>query len=288
MKKMRIKLIIVCLVAFFSVLTVSGCAGTGKTIGNSNGEITPPTTKGEQPDLRLALYYAKFTQDDSYLVREVHQIPYTDNAVLGAVKQLIEVHPTTPGALRVLPSNTQVLGVEIKNGSATVDFSREVLQANVGSAGESLGILSIVNTLTEFPDVENVSFTVEGKIDERTTDWWGHVGLYDQPFQRNVSMVREPAIWLSHPEPDQILGAPMRVRGSALVDGGKLMVRLLDHTGNVLAETTETIEPTSRKDFEVCLKYESPSSDRGELVVSGLETGGSGSEFTVRVPVLWP
>jgi len=169
-----------------------------------------------------------------------------------------------------------------------VDFSREVLQANVGSVGESIGILSIVNTLTEFPDVENVSITVEGQVDERTMDWWGHVGLYDQPFKRDISMVREPAIWLSHPEPDQIVGAPIRVRGSALVDGGKLMIRLLDHTGNVLAETTEAVAPGSRKDFEVRLKYESPSSDRGELVVSGLATGSSGSVFTVRVPVLWP
>lgn len=288
MKKVRAKLIIVFLAALFTVLTVSGCAGTGKTSGNSNGETTPLTTKGEQPDLRLALYYAKFTQDDSYLVREVHQIPYTDNAALAAIEQLIGVHPTTPGATRVLPSNTRVLAVETNNGSATVDFSREVLQANVGSAGESIGILSIVNTLTEFPDVENVSITVEGQADERTMDWWGHVGLYDQPFKRDISMVREPAIWLSHPEPDQVVGAPIRVRGSALVDGGKLMIRLLDHTGNILAETTEAVAPASRKDFEVCLKYESPSSDRGELVVSGLATGSSGSVFTVRVPVLWP
>lgn len=288
MKKVRAKLIIVCLAALFMLLTLSGCAGTGKTTGNPNGEAPPPTNKGEQPDLRLALYYAKFTRDDSYLVREVHQIPYTENAALAAVEQLIEVHPATPGATRVLPLNTRVLGVEIKNGVAMVDFSREVLQTNVGSEGEAMGIWSIVNTLTEFPDVDNVAISVEGKVDDRTMDWWGHIGLYDQPFKRDVSMIREPAIWLSHPEPDQIVGAPMRVRGSALVDGGKLMIKLLDHNGNILIDTTESIEPGSRNDFELCLRYDPPASGQGELFVSGIETGGNGSEFTVRVPVLWP
>jgi len=218
----------------------------------------------------------------------VHQIPYTENAALAAVEQLIEVPPATPGAIRVLPLNTRVLGVEIKNGIATVDFSREVLQANVGSAGEALGIMSIINTLTEFPDVEIVAITVEGRADERTMDWWGHVGLYDQPFKRDVAMVREPAIWLSHPEPDQIVGAPMLVRGSALVDRGKLMIKLMDHKGNILAEVTESTESTSRKDFDLCLKYEPPAPGQGELVISGLETGGSGSAFTLRVPVVWP
>jgi spore germination protein GerM len=50
--------------------------------------------------------------------------------------------------------DTRVLSVKTANGLATVDCSREVLNANAGAALEALGIQSIVYTLTEFPDVQ--------------------------------------------------------------------------------------------------------------------------------------
>ena len=148
--------------------------------------------------------------------------------------------------------------------------------------------LPILNTLTEFPGIENVSFTVEGKIDDRTMDWWGHVGLYEQPFQRDVSGVFEPAIWLSHPEPNQVVGAPMRVRGSALVAGDKVMIKLMDESGQPLAAEEVELEPGLRSDFEVCLKYDPLAAGKGELLVAGQDTRSSGSEYTVITPVLWP
>jgi len=275
-------IILACLAALFTTLIVTGCTGAGN---NDSSAVT--NGNSVKPDLQLALYYAKFTQDESYLVREVHSIPYTEDEPLAAVKRLIEDQPKTPGATRVLPPDTRVLGVEIRNGTATVDFTREVLQANVGSSGEAMGIMSIVNTLTEFPGIEQVSFTVEGKIDDRTMDWWGHVGLYEQPFQREVSMVYEPAIWVSQPEPNQSVGAPMRVWGSALVNGNEVSIKLLDESGQTLASEVASVQPGVRSDFEVCLKYEA-ASGKGELVVSGSDARNPGNEFTVKTTVLWP
>lgn len=279
---MRKIIILACLAALFTTLIVTGCTGAGN---NDSSAVT--NGNSVKPDLQLALYYAKFTQDESYLVREVHSIPYTEDEPLAAVKRLIEDQPKTPGATRVLPPDTRVLGVEIRNGTATVDFTREVLQANVGSSGEAMGIMSIVNTLTEFPGIEQVSFTVEGKIDDRTMDWWGHVGLYEQPFQREVSMVYEPAIWVSQPEPNQSVGAPMRVWGSALVNGNEVSIKLLDESGQTLASEVASVQPGVRSDFEVCLKYEA-ASGKGELVVSGSDARNPGNEFTVKTTVLWP
>jgi germination protein M len=85
--------------------------------------------------------------------------------------------------------------VRVDNSVATVDFSKEVLKANVGSEGEALGIAQIVNTLTEFPSIKKVRLTVEGRdkgaISGRNIeDWRGHIGLYDQPFSRNESVKR--------------------------------------------------------------------------------------------------
>ncbi|MEG3070925.1 MAG: GerMN domain-containing protein [Candidatus Syntrophopropionicum ammoniitolerans] len=100
----------------------------------------------------------------------------------------------------MLPAATKVNSIDIEDGLATVDFSQEVLHANVGASGEALGIQSIVNTLTEFPEIKKVSFTVEGEV-ETAMDWWGHVGLYQQPFSRDLSQVNEPSIWVNSPGP---------------------------------------------------------------------------------------
>jgi spore germination protein GerM len=131
-----------------------------------------------------------------------------------AVEELIKGTPTTKEAYKVLPEGTKVLGVKVDDqGLATVDFSTEVLNANVGSSGEVLGIASIVNTLTEFPNIIKVSFTVDGKA-ENAMDWWGHVGLYEQPFSRQISLVQEPLIWVTEPVDNQVISNPLKIAGS--------------------------------------------------------------------------
>ncbi|MEG3070926.1 MAG: hypothetical protein RQM92_09125 [Candidatus Syntrophopropionicum ammoniitolerans] len=68
---------------------------------------TPGVQQGaEKPDqkLDLALYYVKTTENDSYLVRETHQVSLETDAVssaaLAALEELIEVNPAIPGAAR--------------------------------------------------------------------------------------------------------------------------------------------------------------------------------------------
>lgn len=152
--------------------------------------VNPPITQ----TMDLAVYYLKDSKNDIYLVREVHTVEKNPAAAKAALNELISGSPITTGAYRVLPVNTRVLGISIVQGVATVDFSSEVLMANVGASGEAMGIVSIVNTLTEFPTIQKVQFTVDGKA-ENGMDWWGHVGLYDQPFKRNLGSVVEPIIW---------------------------------------------------------------------------------------------
>jgi len=62
-----------------------------------------------------------------------------------------------------------------------------------------LGIQSIVNTLTEFTTIEQVTFMVEGTVDQRAREWWGCGGLSGQPYKRDLSDVREPVIWVTKP-----------------------------------------------------------------------------------------
>ncbi|MCL6558486.1 MAG: GerMN domain-containing protein [Firmicutes bacterium] len=280
-------------VLFFIAVLLSGCAYLGgrqapKDPVQPAGEPQAGTAPPEQK-LNVAVYYLKSTTNDSYLVREVHQVPYTREVAKAALEELIKGTPVTQGAARVLPPATRIRGITIRDGFATVDFSGEVLQANVGAAGEALGIQSIVNTLTEFPNIRKVSFMVDGKINERTKDWWGHVGLYTQPFSRDVSKVYEPVIWVTSPVPGQKLTTPAEIKGSARVFEGAVSVRLVDDSGKVLAEgfTTASGGAPGRGDFALKLPFAASPPGKGKIVVFW-SSPKDGSELDkVEVPVVW-
>lgn len=275
MQRRLLKALLVVVLSVSAVLP-AGCTGGG-----------PANPGPVQQDMTVAVYYPKATRAEIYLVREAHTVPQTQDLKQAAVEELIKGQPQTSEAYRVLPENTRVLSVKTANSLATVDFSREVLQANVGSGGELEGIQSIVNTLTEFPDVEQVSFTVEGGLDERARDWWGHVGLYEQPFKRDLSSVREPAIWVTSPQPGAEVGSPLGVTGSAMVWEATVSLRLVTGDGRKLAEdfTTASIGAPERGDFSASLTFESPGSGDGFLEVYW-SSPKDGSELEMaRVPV---
>jgi hypothetical protein len=258
--------------------------------GCNNQTVEPDSsdqTDSEQT-MEVAVYYLKSGDDDIYLVREVHQVEKTSEVAQAALNELIKGEPLTPDAFRVLPEDTRILGINIDNGLATVDFSSEVLRANVGSSGEGLGIASIVNTLTEFPTIQEVSFMVDGQV-ENAMDWWGHVGLYEQPFQRDLSNVFEPAIWVTSPVKDQVITSPVTIRGNARVFEATVSFRLKDAAGNVLAEgfTTAAEGAPGRGDFEGELAFKPDGSGQGQLEIFE-ESMKDGSDLNkVTIPVEW-
>lgn len=93
--------------------------------------------------------------------------------------------PTTPpaanDALNALlmqdgspfPKGTQIRSVEIKDGVAKVDFSKEFSAlANMGDSTEAAAQKTLRTALAQFPEVQSMLITVEGKpFDSQVTDW---------------------------------------------------------------------------------------------------------------------
>ncbi len=112
-----------------------------------------------------------------------------------ATQELIKVaigylaHPPVEitGMYPVLPIGTKVKNVVIKDGVAYIDFSKEILYPRYPSAtSESLALCAIAN-IPALYGINSTFITVEGKasgpIDgKRVEDFWGHVGIYDQPL----------------------------------------------------------------------------------------------------------
>lgn len=275
-----------------AAVAMAGCGQTARPGGQNqpSGQSPPGQGSAQQQPLALPVYYLKSANGEEYLVREIHYVSNAKDPETAALEKLIVGRPVTPGATRVLPPDTKILGLKINNGLATVNFSPEVLKANVGAEGEALGIQSIVDTLTEFPEIKGVSFEVNGKVDQRTKDWWGHVGLYEQPFHRDVSRVYEPAIWVTHPTANQIAGVPLLVKGSARVFEGHVIARLLDGQGRELARGTATASAGApgRGDFEIRLKFTPPRSGQGTLEVFSPGPKDGSEQNKVIVPVRLP
>lgn len=253
--------------------------------------VQPPVPEPNPPapqKMDVVVYYLKSSPTDFYLVREVHQLDKNDSVAQAAVNELIKGTPTTPGAYRVLPADTKVLSIKIDQGLATVDFSAEVLRANVGASGEALGIASIVDTLTELPSIQKVAFTVDGSA-EKGMDWWGHVGLYEQPFSRDLSSVWEPAIWVTSPINDQVIASPLKIAGSARVFEATVSYRLKDAGGNSLASgfTTASTGAPGRGDFQGELTFTPSSPGKGQLEVFWASPKDGSDLDKVIIPVEW-
>lgn len=65
------------------------------------------------------------------------------------------------GVYPVIPENTDILGIDIKDGIATIDFDRHLLNYN-NAASERNIITSIIYTLTEFKTISKVRILING------------------------------------------------------------------------------------------------------------------------------
>ena len=94
--------------------------------------------------------------------------------------------PTEKGQATIFPKKAKLLSVTLKGDTAVVNFSKE-LQTNFvgGSTGEEMLVGSIVNTLTDFPEVKNVHILIEGKNIETLS---GHMDL-SVPVERMKSLL---------------------------------------------------------------------------------------------------
>ena len=287
LKRLVLVFMLVC-----TALLILGCQQSKSTKPTPKVETpakeTPTKKEPQKVTGEVAVYYLKTSEKDMYLVRELHKVSHERSLKIAALEELISGNPKTEDAYRIIPPKTQVRGIKVENGLATVDFSTEVLNANVGSGGEGLGILSIVNTLTEFPDIDQVSFTVEGKMDERTKDWWGHIGLYEQPFKRNISNVQEPRIWVTSPMPDSKVTSPLTVTGTAWgVFEATVNLRLVTEDGQKIVEgnTLASAWMDERGTFKTTLEFTKPQTKTGYLEVFWYSPKDGSELDKVRVPV---
>jgi len=173
-------------VAVTLVICSSGCGSNGES-----GEGTSPTTAGTTgtttvttvttstttsttetaPVRPFTLVFPRPTATDYEFVPVQRETPTTGQAEVAALQLLVAGPTTDEMATQQLidpfdrSPGTHVLSLTIADGTATADFSRELLGYGGGSAAVRAIGESITETLKRFPGVTKVVILVEGQPD---------------------------------------------------------------------------------------------------------------------------
>ncbi len=153
--------------------------------GKKQSETAVKSSRSVGRTVPLTLYFSD--EQAEHLIPEVRQVEETASIAKVAVEELVK-GPKETGLHATIPSETKVLNVDIIKGVAYVNFSQDLIDKHWGgSTGELMTITSLVDTLTEFKNIQKVQIMVEGKVVDTIA---GHADT-SRPFARDESMIKK-------------------------------------------------------------------------------------------------
>ena len=249
----------------------SGSVGTG-----SPQPSTAPSAETGTSIVRTYFWLAGGA-GSAGLVATLHEVPGTKAVATAAVKSLLS-GPTPMESQRGItsrvPAGTQLLGLTVDNGVATVDLSSE-FDGGGGADAVQTRLAQVVYTLTQFPSVKGVSIRIEGEGDSNVLNRADYVQLL-------------PAIWLDRPAWGAAIGNPAHVTGSADVFEAAFRVSILDGTGKVLGDqqVMATCGTGCRGTFDASVPYTIGKAQYGTIRVYE-PSAQDGSPVNVRDYRAW-
>ena len=121
------------------------------------------------------------------LVAQRRKATIVDNSMEKTILADLSAGPKCDGQYATLPPGTKVLSVETKEKICFVNFTKECAEKIGGSSSEStMAIYSVVNSLTELPEIEQVQFLIDGE----KTEWLGEYDV-SEPFARDESIIAQ-------------------------------------------------------------------------------------------------
>jgi germination protein M len=189
------------------------------------------------------------------------------------------------GLTSAIPGGTELLGLTIEDGVARVDLTSE-FESGGGTLSMQMRLAQIVYTLTQFPTVKGVVFSLDG---EQVDVLGGEGVIIDQPLRRRDYGDLLPAILVTGPTLGQTLSHLFGVFGSANVFEANVTVALLDSTGKEIFRTftTATCGSGCRGRFAASGQYKVNEEQPGTIVVHDDDAAGVGRPpHEVRIPVI--
>lgn len=237
-------------------------------------ETTTTSEPAEMEDMDVVAYFILEDINEPvqgpYLVPVYRGVPETEGIAAAAVSALLE-GPTqdetdgTPSISSAVPAGTELLGIVIEDGVATVDLTGEFDDGG-GTASMAARLAQLVFTLTRFPTVDEVVLHLDGE----PVEVFSSEGIIlDGPQTREDYLEQVPPIFVDSPAWGEVVQSPVTVTGIANVFEATFQIMLTDDDGLPLFE-----EPVMAScgtgcwgDFSVKIPYEIDRDQFGALIV---------------------
>ncbi len=245
-------------------------APAASPIATPSASVAPTTAPSASPAATTAIRVYLFQPDtaggDAHLVPVTRTVPATRAVATAAVRELLSgPAPDETGLLTMIPAGSQLLGITIDGGVATVDLTG-TFESGGGSASMLGRLAQLVYTATQFPTVDAVRLRLDGK----PVDSIGGEGvIVGAGLGRMDATGSLPAIFVDGPTWGGVFPTPGRVTGLANVFEAQFTVQVLDGQGRVLAEAPVRASCGTGcwGTFDVTIPYRVASAQPGTLRV---------------------
>jgi hypothetical protein len=238
-------------------------ASTAPSLPTATATASPsPSSQGTGAQAGLQTW---FTRQGKLFVTE-RTVSATSGIGTAALDRLL-AGPTaaenSAGLSSQIPAGTQLLGLRISSGTATVNLSPS-FTSGATSRTMPLRIAQVVYTLAQFPTVTGVMFQVNGQ---------GVTVLGGVPVQSAQTAAMYdgylPAITVQNPAVGEQVTSPVTVSGTADVFEAVVSVRILDSAGHEIARTFSQASCGTgcRGDYSASLSYTVAQAEPGVIEV---------------------
>lgn len=186
------KALLLAMVLVLSLL-VAGCDQQKESKDSSSGSgqaqvETSAETKQAANDLITEVNVYFPDENATGLFPERKSVKATDKSKYKAAMEALMAGPKDKRLTSVMPGKTQLLWVKMDKDTVKVNFDENICRSfRGGSTGEEMLVGSIVNTLTEFPEVKQVQILVEG---HEVDSIGGHLDT-SKPLKRMKELLRK-------------------------------------------------------------------------------------------------
>lgn len=282
-------------------LLTAACAGQGAVTIRPIGEGTPPPSgrpsppatpsatpasgSSGSPSGQTLTYEVWFTRGEHLFVTKRTQefTVAVGRAALTALLQGPSSAERSAGVGTTVPSGTEVLGLNIEDGIATVDLSG-TFDDGGGSLSERMRLAQVVYTVSQFPTVQGVDFRLDGDPVEAFS---GEGIVLEEPQTRADYEDLLPAITVEGPVIGQRVSSPVTASGTANVFEATVSIRILDEAGDTIAEefTTATCGTGCRGDYSTRVSYHVDHDQPGTVMVFESSAENGQPINVVKIPV---
>jgi hypothetical protein len=239
---------------------------TNPTLPSSTASRPAPSTTTKPTTTSTAFTFANWFVRNGKLFVTQRTAPSNGTPGLTSLSSLLDgpsPAEISAGVTSVIPAGTQLLGLAISGGLATVDLSAPYESAATSST-MALRLAQVVYTITQFATVTGVRFQIDGQ--SRTMV--GGVPVQD-PQTRTIDAGYLPAITVKIPTIGSRVPNPVVVSGTADVFEATVSIRILDANGTEIARTftTASCGTGCRGDYSATINYSVPHDQPGTIEV---------------------